>query len=198
MSRGRNRSSGNRRRRSPPAQSHRFAEAIEQSPARSRAAIFSSVWRAQSTRERPLRQVLVSAVSREQRGYRRRISREYEPPGPRVSAGSKSGTLFLKSFGDSPPRAGGARSVYQRDVLRSVNGTASKCKTFLATATEECCPAIGTLAGPFTRRLSPSPMPGKRIQQQRAYLPLKRSSPLPQFIGRHPCDLCMRKARKHT
>src|SRR5215469_4465628 len=62
------------------------------------------------------------------------------------------------------------------DVLRSVNGTASKCKTFLATATEECCPAIGTLAGHFTRRLSPSPMPGKRIQQQRAYLPLKRSS----------------------
>src|SRR6516165_7319048 len=67
------------------------------------------------------------------------------------------------------------------DVLRSVNGTASKCKTFLATATEECCPARGTLAGHFTRRLSPSPMPGKRIQQQRAYLPLKRSSPRPQF-----------------
>src|SRR5215469_14291108 len=62
------------------------------------------------------------------------------------------------------------------DVLRSVNGTASKCKTFLATATEECCPAKGTLAGHFTRRLSPSPMPGKRMQQQRAYLPLKRSS----------------------
>src|SRR6516225_9994393 len=106
MSRGRNRSSGNRRRRSPPAQSHRFAEAIEQSPARSRAAIFSSVWRAQSTRERPLRQALVSAVSREPRGYRRRISREYEPPGPRVSAGAKSGTLCLKSFGDSPPPRG--------------------------------------------------------------------------------------------
>jgi len=35
----------------------------------------------------------------------------------------------------------------REDVLRSVNGTASKCKTFLATATEECCPAIGTLAG---------------------------------------------------
>src|SRR6516162_6624192 len=67
------------------------------------------------------------------------------------------------------------------DVLRSLNGTASKCKTFLATATEECCPARGTLAGHFTRRLSPSPMPGKRIQQQRAYLPLKRSSPRPQF-----------------
>src|SRR5215469_4948560 len=66
------------------------------------------------------------------------------------------------------------------DVLRSVNGTASKCP-FLATATEECCPARGTLAGHFTRRLSPSPMPGKRIQQQRAYLPLKRSSPRPQF-----------------
>src|SRR5215469_13466148 len=48
------------------------------------------------------------------------------------------------------------------DVLGSVNGTASKCKTFLATATEECCPARGTLAGHFTRRLSPSPMPGKR------------------------------------
>src|SRR6516225_517999 len=44
------------------------------------------------------------------------------------------------------------------DVLRSLNGTASKCKTFLATATEECCPARGTLAGHFTRRLSPSPM----------------------------------------
>src|SRR6516164_1721328 len=102
MSSGRNRRSGNRRRRSPLVQSHRFAGAIEQSPARSRAAIFSSVWRAQSTRERPLRQVLVSAVSREQRGYRRRISREYEPRGPRVSAGSKSGTLFLKSFRDSP------------------------------------------------------------------------------------------------
>ena len=28
----------------------------------------------------------------------------------------------------------------REDVLRSVNGTASKCKTFLATATEECCP----------------------------------------------------------
>jgi len=41
------------------------------------------------------------------------------------------------------------------DVLRSLNGTASKCKTFLATATEECCPARGTLAGHFTRRLSP-------------------------------------------
>src|SRR5215469_881328 len=66
------------------------------------------------------------------------------------------------------------------DVLRSVNGTASKCP-FLATATEECCPARGTLAGHFTRRLSPSPMPGKRIQQQLAYLPLKRSSPCPQF-----------------
>src|SRR5215469_12037461 len=50
------------------------------------------------------------------------------------------------------------------DIFRSVNGTASKCKTFLATATEECCPAKGTLAGHFTRRLSPSPMPGKRIQ----------------------------------
>src|SRR5215468_494191 len=61
------------------------------------------------------------------------------------------------------------------DVLRSVNGTASKCKTFLATATEECCPARGTLAGHFTRRLSPSPMPGKRIQQQWAYLPLKEA-----------------------
>src|SRR5215469_4713612 len=71
--------------------------------------------------------------------------------------------------------------VKRSDVLRSVNGTASKCKTFLATATEECCPAIGTLAGHFTRRLSPSPMPGKRIQQQRAYLPLKRSRPRPQF-----------------
>src|SRR5499427_2456173 len=56
------------------------------------------------------------------------------------------------------------------DVLRSVNGTASKCKTFLATATEECCPAIGTLAGHFTRRLSPSPMPGKRIQQLTCHL----------------------------
>src|SRR6516225_5294363 len=54
-------------------------------------------------------------------------------------------------------------------------------KTFLATATKECCPARGTLAGHFTRRLSPSPMPGKRIQPQRAYLPLKRSSPRPQF-----------------
>jgi hypothetical protein len=54
-------------------------------------------------------------------------------------------------------------------------------KPFLATATEECCPARGTLAGHFTRRLSPSPMPGKRIQQQRAYQPLKRSSPRPQF-----------------
>src|SRR6516165_10234411 len=42
-------------------------------------------------------------------------------------------------------------------------------------------PARGTLAGHFTRRLSPSPMPGKRLQQQRAYLPLKRSSPRPQF-----------------
>src|SRR5215469_6323834 len=70
------------------------------------------------------------------------------------------------------------------DVLRSVNGTASKCKTILATATEECCPARGTLAGHFTRRLSPSPMPGKRIQQRRAYLPLKRSRPRPQ-IYRH-------------
>ena len=37
-------------------------------------------------------------------------------------------------------------------------------KPFLATATEECCPARDTLAGHFTRRLSPSPMPGKRIQ----------------------------------
>src|SRR5215472_8335851 len=74
------------------------------------------------------------------------------------------------------------REFFQaRDVLRSVNGTASECKTFLATATKECCPARGTLAGHFTRRLSPSPMPGKRIQQQRAYLPLKRSSPRPQF-----------------
>src|SRR6516225_2990105 len=74
-----------------------------------------------------------------------------------------------------------ADSCDQCDVLRSVNGTASKCKTFLATATEECCPARGTLAGHFTRRLSPSPMPGKRMQQQRPYLPLKRSSPRPQF-----------------
>src|SRR6516164_10406720 len=74
-----------------------------------------------------------------------------------------------------------ADSCDQCDVLRSVNGTASKCKTFLATATEECCPARGTLAGHFTRRLSPSPMPGKRIQQQRAYQPLKRSSPRLQF-----------------
>src|SRR5215469_10922067 len=72
-------------------------------------------------------------------------------------------------------------TIADSDLLRSVNGTASKCKTFLATATEECCPARGTLAGHFTRRLSPSPMPGKRIQQQRAYLPLKRSSPRPQF-----------------
>src|SRR5215472_9000560 len=179
MSSGRNRRSGNRRRRSPPVQSHRFAEGIEQSPARSRAAIFSSVWRAQSTRERPLRQVLVSAVSREQRGYRRRISREYEPPGPRVSARSKSGTLFLKSFGDSPRARD--RSVYQRDVLRSVNGTASKCKTFLATATEECCPAIGTLAGHFTRSSVRALCQGREYKQQRAYLPLKRSSPRPQF-----------------
>src|SRR5262252_11149765 len=76
---------------------------------------------------------------------------------------------------------GGWQRVSDGDVLRSVNGTASKCKTFLATATKECCPARGTLAGHFTRRLSPSPMPGKRIQQQRAYLPLKRSSPRPQF-----------------
>jgi antitoxin VapB len=38
----------------------------------------------------------------------------------------------------------------QCDVLRSVNGTASKCKTFLATAAEECCPARGTLAGHLT------------------------------------------------
>src|SRR5215831_2313104 len=76
--------------------------------------------------------------------------------------------------------------VKRSDVLRSVNGTASKCKTFLATATEECCPAIGTLAGHFTRRLSPSPMPGKRIQQQRAYLPLKRSSPRPQYRSESP------------
>jgi len=52
---------------------------------------------------------------------------------------------------------------------------------FSRTATEECCPARGTLAGHFTRRLSPSPMPGKRIQQPRAYLTLKRSSPRPQF-----------------
>src|SRR6516165_6621948 len=81
-----------------------------------------------------------------------------------------------------PPK-GGSEGVTRSvgDVLRSVNGTASKCKTFLATATKECCPARGTLAGHFTRRLSPSPMPGKRIQQQRAYLPLKRSSPRPQF-----------------
>jgi len=49
------------------------------------------------------------------------------------------------------------------DLLRSVNGTASKCKTFLATATEECCPAIGTLAGHFTRRLSPSPQFYRRL-----------------------------------
>src|SRR5215469_4132507 len=80
------------------------------------------------------------------------------------------------------------------DVLRSVNGTASKCKTFLATATEECCPARGTLAGHFTRRLSPSPMPGKRIQQQRAYLPLKRSSPRPQFYRRARRRRIARKA----
>src|SRR6516164_6717481 len=72
------------------------------------------------------------------------------------------------------------------DVLRSVNGTASKCKTFLATATEERSPARGTLAGLFTRRLGPSPMPGRRIQQRRAYLPLKRSSPRPQFYRRQP------------
>src|SRR6516162_5405095 len=75
---------------------------MQQSPALSRAALFSSVWRAQSTRERPLLQALVSAVSREQQGSRRRISLEYEPRGPHVSAASKSGTLFLKSFRDSP------------------------------------------------------------------------------------------------
>src|SRR5215469_8603571 len=86
--------------------------------------------------------------------------------------------------------SGGHREMVRQkrrsDKLRSVNGTASKCKTFLATATEECCPARGTLAGHFTRRLSPSPMPGKRIQQRRAYLPLKRSSPRPQFYRRQP------------
>src|SRR5215469_7559735 len=81
------------------------------------------------------------------------------------------------------------------DVLRSVNGTASKCP-FLATATEECCPARGTLAGHFTRRLSPSPMPGKRIQQQRAYLPLKRSSPRPQFYRSESPEI-RRKDKEH-
>jgi len=88
-----------------------------------------------------------------------------------------------------------ADSCDQCDVLRSVNGTASKCKTFLATATEECCPARGTLAGHFTRRLSPSPMPGKRIQPQRAYLPLKRSSPRPQFYRLQPRDPWARLAQ---
>ena len=88
-----------------------------------------------------------------------------------------------------------ADSCDQCDVLRSVNGTASKWKTFLATATEECCPARGTLAGHFTRRLSPSPMPGKRIQPQRAYLPLKRSSPRPQFYRLQPRDPWARLAQ---
>ena len=88
-----------------------------------------------------------------------------------------------------------ADSCDQCDVLRSVNGTASKCNTFLATATEECCPARGTLAGHFTRRLSPSPMPGKRIQPQRAYLPLKRSSPRPQFYRLQPRDPWARLAQ---
>ena len=68
-------------------------------------------------------------------------------------------------------------------------------KRFLATATEECCPARGTLAGHFTRRLSPSPMPGKRIQPQRAYLPLKRSSPRPQFYRLQPRDPWARLAQ---
>src|SRR5215471_13810506 len=68
------------------------------------------------------------------------------------------------------------------DVLRSVNGTASKCP-FLATATEKCCPARGTLAGHFTRRLSPSPMPGRRIQERRAYLPLKKKQSAPAILS---------------
>src|SRR5215469_15946219 len=75
-------------------------------------------------------------------------------------------------------------TIADSDLLRSVNGTASKCKTFLATATEECCPARGTLAGHFTRRLSPSPMPGKKIRQQRAYLPLKRKQSAPAILSR--------------
>src|SRR6516164_6316682 len=111
----------------------------------------------------------------------------------RTSASARKGrrTYPSRKAADSAGRGkrhcfGGRRMNGKSDVLRSVNGTASKCKTFVATATEECCPAIGTLAGHFTRRLSPSPMPRKRIQQQRAYLPLKRSSPRPQFYRAFP------------
>ena len=92
----------------------------------------------------------------------------------------------------------GCEQRCKSDVLRSVNGTASKCKTFLATTTEECCPARGTLAGHFTRRLSPSPMPGQRIQQQRAYLPLKRSSPRPQFYRQRSWLCCPRRTYPWT
>src|SRR5215467_12930065 len=76
-----------------------------------------------------------------------------------------SGRMAWRASEGFHPAAFGCPILQRRisDVLRSVNGTASKCKTFLATATEECCPARGTLAGHFTRRLSPSPMPGKRI-----------------------------------
>src|SRR5215469_8782851 len=73
------------------------------------------------------------------------------------------------------------QDTQRSDVLRSVNGTASKCKTFLATATEECCPARGTLAGHFTRSSVRALCQGREYKQQRAYLPLKRSSPRPQF-----------------
>src|SRR6516164_5466852 len=98
------------------------------------------------------------------------------PAASRSSISSLNGTS-LSSQPSGQPRSGDLR-------LERGKKTASKCKTFLATATEECCPARGTLAGHFTRRLSPSPMPGRRIQQQRAYLPLKRSSPRPQFYRR--------------
>src|SRR6516162_5986031 len=74
-------------------------------------------------------------------------------------------------------------------IFKKAQVAEAERRPFLATATEECCPARGTLAGHFTRRLSPSPMPGKRIQQQRAYLPLKRSSPRPQFYRSRP-DNC--------